>query len=96
MVSAVNVHEKPRLIVVAGPNGAGKTSITERLLMHQWMSGCVYINPDLIARDEFGDWNCQDSVLKAAQRAEAIREDCILSRCKVKKITHYLIITINK
>ncbi len=77
MVSAMSVQEKPRLIIVADPNRAGKTSITERLLMHQWMSGCVYINPDLIARDEFGDWNCQDSVIKAAQRAEAIREDCL-------------------
>jgi predicted ABC-type ATPase len=69
--------EKPRLIIVAGPNGTGKTSITEQLLMHQWMSGCVYINPDLIARDEFGDWNSRDSVLKAACRAEEIRETCL-------------------
>ncbi len=68
---------KPLLIIVAGPNGAGKTSITERLLMHQWMQGCVYINPDLIARDEFGDWNCRESVLKAAQQAEEIREACL-------------------
>jgi predicted ABC-type ATPase len=70
-------QEKPRLIIVAGPNGAGKTSITEQLLMHQWMRGCVYINPDLIARDEFGDWNCRDNVLKAARRAEEIRETCL-------------------
>jgi len=21
------------------------------------MGGCVYVNPNLIARDEFGDWN---------------------------------------
>lgn len=46
---------KPRLIVVAGPNGAGKTSITEQLLRHEWMGGCEYVNPDYIARDEFGD-----------------------------------------
>ncbi len=48
--------DKPRLIVVAGPNGSGKTSITQQLLMHEWMGGCVYVNPDFIARDEFGDW----------------------------------------
>lgn len=69
--------EKPRLIVVAGPNGSGKTSITEQLLRHDWMDGCVYVNPDFIARDEFGDWNAPDIVLKAARRAEEIREDCL-------------------
>ena len=64
----------PRLIVVAGPNGAGKTSITEQLLLHEWMTGCVYVNTDFIARDQFGDWNSPDSVLKAAQKAAEIRE----------------------
>ena len=53
---------RPRLIIVAGPNGTGKTSITEQLLLHEWMTNCVYVNPDYIARDEFGDWNCYDSV----------------------------------
>lgn len=44
----MNEGAKPRLIVVAGPNGTGKTSITEQLLRHEWMGGCVYINPDFI------------------------------------------------
>lgn len=69
--------EKPRLIVVAGPNGSGKTSITQQLLMHEWMDGCVYVNPDFIARDEFGDWNAPDAVIQAAQRAAEIREGCL-------------------
>jgi predicted ABC-type ATPase len=69
--------EKPRLIVVAGPNGSGKTSITEQLLRNAWMDDCVYVNPDFIARDEFGDWNSPDIVLKAALRAEEIRENCL-------------------
>ena len=69
--------EKPRLIVVAGPNGSGKTSITQQLLMHEWMDGCVYVNPDFIARDEFGDWNAPDAVLKAARRAAELREACL-------------------
>lgn len=68
---------KPRLIVVAGPNGAGKTSITEQLLRHEWMGGCEYVNPDYIARDEFGDWNAPDAVLKAANRAGQVRERCL-------------------
>jgi len=68
---------KPRLIVVAGPNGAGKTSITEQLLRHEWMGGCEYVNPDDIARDDFGDWNAPDAVTKAADRAAEMRERCL-------------------
>lgn len=48
---------RPRLLVVAGPNGAGKTTITERGLAHEWFEGCEYINPDLIAQQDLGDWN---------------------------------------
>jgi len=70
---------QPRLIVVAGPNGAGKTSITEQLLRHEWMGGCEYVNPDLIARDEYGDWNTPEIVIKAARRAEVLREECLLA-----------------
>jgi predicted ABC-type ATPase len=73
----MNTPERPRLIVVAGPNGAGKTSITEQLLRHEWMGGCAYVNPDYIARDEFGDWNAPAAVLQAARRAAEIRETCL-------------------
>lgn len=68
---------KPRLLVVAGPNGAGKTSITEQLLRHEWMLDCEYVNPDYIARDDFGDWNAPEAVMKAAIRAEKLREKCV-------------------
>ena len=71
---------KSRLIIVAGPNGSGKTTITERLLRHEWMEGCVYINPDIIAEEDFGDWNSQEAILKAANRAKEIREDCLNQR----------------
>lgn len=48
--------------------------------MHQWMQGCEYINPDEIAQHEFGGWNDQTSILKAAQRAEQIRNACLNDR----------------
>lgn len=53
--------QQPTLIVVAGPNGAGKTSLTEEVLRHQWFEGCVYVNPDQIAQERFGDWNSPDA-----------------------------------
>ena len=68
---------KPKLIIIAGPNGAGKTSVTNKILQHDWMEGCVYVNPDNIARDVFGDWNSPDAVLKAARRAAEMREECL-------------------
>ena len=71
---------KPKLIVVAGPNGSGKTTITEKLLRHEWMEGCVYINPDIIAQQEFGDWNSPEAVIKAVNRAKEMREDCLSSK----------------
>lgn len=71
--------KKPKLIIVAGPNGSGKTTITEKLLMHEWMGGCVYINPDLIALNEFGDWNSTEAVINAANRAKEMREDCLFN-----------------
>lgn len=57
---------KPRVLLVAGPNGSGKTTITERGLAHEWFDGCEYVNPDLIARDEFGDWNSPQAIVQAA------------------------------
>lgn len=68
---------KPKLIVVAGPNGSGKTTITEKLLRHEWMDNCVYINPDIIAQEEFGDWNSREAIIKAAQHAMEVREKCL-------------------
>ncbi|MFO0757738.1 MAG: zeta toxin family protein [Byssovorax sp.] len=74
------VVPRPRLLVVAGPNGSGKTTVTERGLAHTWFEGCAYINPDLIARDEFGDWNSPSAVRKAADVAAERREAALLAR----------------
>jgi len=54
-------HENPRLIVAAGPNGSGKTTITEQGLAHEWFEGCLYINPDIIAQEQFSGWNDPES-----------------------------------
>ena len=45
----------PEMIVIAGPNGSGKTSVTQKFLHHEWAEGTLYINPDEIAKDVFGD-----------------------------------------
>ena len=71
---------KPEMIVVAGPNGSGKTSVTKKLLHHEWTEGTMYINPDEIAQDIFGDWNSQEAVYKAAKYSERLRERCLAER----------------
>ena len=70
-------ENKPKLIVIAGPNGSGKTSVTSQILKHEWVEGWVYINPDNIAQEQFGDWNSPKAVLKAAQFATEQRENCL-------------------
>lgn len=74
------VENKPKLIVIAGPNGSGKTSVTTQILKHEWVEGCVYINPDNIAQEQFGDWNSPEAVLKAARFATEQRENCLKNK----------------
>lgn len=69
--------KKPVLIIIAGPNGSGKTSITSKILQHEWVESCLYINPDNIANEKFGDWNSKEAVLDAAKYSTKIREECI-------------------
>ena len=69
--------EKPKLIVIAGPNGSGKTSVTGKILDHEWIEGCTYINPDNIAQEEFGDWNSPEAIINAAIMAAKLREKCL-------------------
>ena len=75
----VNSH-KPVLIVIAGPNGSGKTTVTEQILRHEWMEDAVYINPDIIAQERFGDWNSVDAVSKSIIYCEELREECLRVR----------------
>lgn len=74
-----NQH-KPVLIVIAGPNGSGKTTITSKILHHEWMENAIYINPDIIAQEKFGDWNNKDAVMKSVQYCEQLREDCLAKK----------------
>ena len=70
---------KPTLVVIAGPNGSGKTAITK--IVHEnysWIDGLIEVNPDNIAEQEFGGWNDVASIRKAAQRADQIREHCLV------------------
>lgn len=68
---------KPTLCIVAGPNGSGKTSTTIQLLSNEWSDGSLYINPDNIAQEQFGDWNSPDAVMKAAQYSTELRYKCL-------------------
>ncbi len=67
----------PTLCIVAGPNGSGKTTTTIQLLANEWAADSLYINPDNIAQETFGDWNSPDAVLKAAQLATEKRYECL-------------------
>lgn len=73
----VKAGRKPELIVIAGPNGSGKTSVTQKFLHHEWADGTVYINPDQIANDKFGDWNSREAVIQAANYCAEWREQCL-------------------
>lgn len=68
---------RPKLIIIAGPNGSGKTTFTPQMLQHDWSDGCLFINPDEIAKNEFGDWNSPAAVMKAVVKAQEMREKCL-------------------
>lgn len=67
--------KQPTLIVICGPNGSGKTSITHKILRHEWIEDCLYINPDNIANDIFGNWNPKEAIINAANYSQTLRED---------------------
>lgn len=73
-------NHKPVLIVIAGPNGSGKTTVTSKILKHEWMEDSVYINPDQVAQERFGDWNSPDAVRQAAIYCADWREQCLYER----------------
>ena len=74
------MKHKPVLIVIAGPNGSGKTTITSKILRHDWMEDAIYINPDIVAQEMFGDWNATDAVMRAAVYCTNKREEGLCNR----------------
>lgn len=80
----------PTLCVVAGPNGSGKTSTTIQLLQNEWSEGSLYINPDNIAQEQFGDWNSPDAVMKAAKVATELRYKCLEEKKRVSSEGHII------
>ena len=73
-------ERRPEMIVIAGPNGSGKTSVTQKFLHHEWAEGTLYINPDEVANEVFGDWNSAEAVMKAARYCTELREKCLKER----------------
>ena len=71
------LKKRPELIIIAGPNGSGKTTITHKFLHHEWSEGTLYINPDQVAKDMFGDWNDTNAVIKAANFCTELRNKCL-------------------
>lgn len=68
------------LIIIAGPNGSGKTTVTSKILKHEWLEDSVYINPDQVAQERFGDWNSPEAVRQAAVYCTNWREECLTDR----------------
>ena len=71
---------RPVLSVSAGPNGSGKTTVTSKILKHEWLEDSVYINPDQVAQERFGDWNSPEAVRQAAEYCAEWREHCLAER----------------
>ena len=78
ILAAMERKHKPILIVIAGPNGSGKTTITEQIMRHEWMEDAVYINPDIVAQEKYGDWNSKEAVQQSIAYCENLREQCLI------------------
>ena len=64
-------NHKPIFIVIAGPNGSRKTTITSKVLHHEWLEDAIYVHPDHIAPDKFGNWNHQKAIYRQYTRMDS-------------------------
>lgn len=74
--------KKPTILIIAGPNGAGKTTLSSGIKAGKYFHGpYMYINPDEIAKKDFGSWSFPpEDWLKAAVRASELREACLKAK----------------
>ena len=75
----------PVLITIAGLNGSGKTSIMNKILNHEWLEDAIYINPDIIAQEKFGDWNSIEAVRQSIEDCESLRGHCLAAKARVTR-----------
>jgi predicted ABC-type ATPase len=54
--------------------------VTQKFLHHEWSDGTIYINPDDVANEMFGDWNSQEAVIKSANYCAELREKCLQNK----------------
>ena len=71
---------RPTMVVVAGPNGSGKTTLSKELRTRSWFSGYLYINPDVIAQEQFGGWNSPRARSHAALHATKLVKSALRSQ----------------
>lgn len=65
--------KKPLLVILAGPNGSGKSTLSESICASGLVDTCVYINPDILAKEKYGDWNNPEACIKAAEDCYKLR-----------------------
>jgi len=51
--------------------------VSDGLWHNEWTADSLYINPDNIAQEMFGDWNSPEAVVKAAEHATKLRYECL-------------------
>lgn len=68
------------MLVIAGPNGSGRTTLSSRLNIEKYSRGAAFLNPDNVARDQFGDWNSAEAMREAAIWTTVRREELLNAR----------------